>query len=115
MARHKPLPSGVPSDDATRPVVVKWLLENQNSFPGCPGYDEAVAQLREELAQKKPEGWEKQATDACKQLGSAVSRVLKALENTPSQEPCAGSGGEQLPEETGAASGIKAHAPCPKP
>ena len=94
--------TGVPSGNATHPEVAKWLLINLPLEP-------AVV----ELAQKLSVDWEKQGTNGT--LVDAVKKVLDALEALSSQEPGAGGGSEQLPKETGAASGIKAHAPCPKP
>jgi len=105
LERRGPLPPGAPSTDATRKIVSRWLLDNLR-------HEEAVVQL----AQKLPEGWETKGLGgtAAVMLGKAVDAALDKLEALPLQEFSAGGGGEQLPKETGAASGIKAHAPCPK-
>jgi len=105
LERRGPLPPGAPSTDATRQIISRWLLDNLR-------HEEAVVQL----AQKLPVDWEKKGIGgtAAVRLGEALNAALDALEALPLQEFSAGGGGEQLPKETGAASGIKAHAPCPE-
>jgi hypothetical protein len=105
LERRGPLPSGAPRTDAPRQTVARWLLDNLR-------HDEAVVQLAQEL----PVDWEKKGIGgtAAVMLGEAVNSALYALEALPLQGIGAGGGGEQAPKQTGAASGIKAHAPCPK-
>ena len=105
LQRRGPLPSGAPRTDAPRQQVVRWLLDNLR-------HEEAVAQLAQTLTPL----WEEKGTGgtAAMKLGRAVDAALDALEAMPSLEPGAGGGGEQVPKETGAASGIEAHAPGPE-
>ena len=106
LERRGPLPSGAPSSNAPRQQVVRWLLDNLH-------HEAVVAQL----AQKLPAGWDEKGSggSTSAKTRDAVNKVLDALEALPLQEPPGGGEGEHLPKGAGAASGIKAHAPCPKP
>jgi hypothetical protein len=111
LEQRGPLPSGAPATDATRPQIVRWLLDNLH-------HEEAVLQMEQKLLPL----WEKKGmggTTAAK-MGEELNRALDALSApplggtaAPPQEPSPG--GEHLPNETGAASATKARAPCPQP
>jgi hypothetical protein len=97
--------AGRPDGNATLSEVAKWLLINLPLEP-------VVVELAQGLSVDWEEKYKEGKTGA---LVDAVKKVVDALEALSSQEPGTGGGGEQLPKETGAASGMKAHAPCPKP
>ncbi|KAJ1483510.1 hypothetical protein T484DRAFT_1667548, partial [Baffinella frigidus] len=84
-----PLPSGAPGTDATRPQIVRWLLNNLH-------HEEAVLQLEQQLLPL----WEQKGiggTTAAK-TGEALHRALDAL-SAPPQESSPGGGGEHLIED----------------